>query len=428
MAPNPNAMQEEELPLSLMCFADSPSCHNEDAAKQFRGENALSTKLLRQRSREEDSVSSVSPPAKAGRATAELCVKDGTSNLGDTKNVPATSAASDTAAATASGAHNEPFEHHPIAYSIPFFLLVAYGTKEFSLTFPYVLAPWAATRTYVNAAYQYDEDHTHFDNSAWTWGTDYFLASVMTILGLACLAARSGTSPAVDRSSRRLRAKSAILLFMYAVSTLAGAHAHRTYHTVESMNSVSFRLLWTVCVGSVCAAGGVMGSIGTEVCRQFHVDARRKLGEVPFDIPLVPDGFWLCWGLYITAVCVRGDMSYHRPACDIFIAGTTQFIPTAYCVTLLLVRRWKEDGASIVASRPAAHVERKLRIVYYLGFANNSVLLPAYPLLVQYTDLSLGGINTLLHTWLLLSWSMQAIGLRHLCLAVDKGAVAAAKA
>mmetsp|Transcript_29216 Transcript_29216/g.86496 ORF Transcript_29216/g.86496 Transcript_29216/m.86496 type:complete len:393 (-) Transcript_29216:131-1309(-) len=390
-----------------MCYADSPSSSAGGAAKKFDGENILSEKLLRQRSRVESVL-----VAKEGRATAELRVKDGASSVSSKSEASAS-------------AHNEPFESHPFAYSIPFFILVAYGTKEFSLVFPYVLAPWAATRTYVHAGYHYDEDHTHFDNSAWTWGTDYAIAGLMLILAVRCLLARSGKSAEVDQASRTLRLRSAVLLAMYALSTLAGGYAHYTYHSIEAMNSLTFRILWTVCVGSVCAAGGVMGSIGTEVCRKFHVDARRKTGEVPFEIPVVPDGFWLCWGMYITVVCVRGGISYHRPACDIFIAGTTQFIPTAYCVSLMLVRKWREDGADIAPSRPAAHVLRPFRVMYYLGFVDNSILLPVYPLLVQYTDLSLGTINTLLHAWLTLSWGMQAIGLRHLCLAVDKGALEA---
>lgn len=403
-----------------MCFADAPSKTGGNAAtKKFEAEeNALSSRLLRQRSRGEGSVSSMSA-AKEGHAAAELGVKSGSAN----SNKVAASANDE-----AGPAHNEPFDNHPIAYSIPFFLLVAYGTKEFSLVFPYVMAPWAAAKTYVHAGYRYDEDHTRFDNSAWTWGTDYALAALMAVLALRCLLDRGEAAP-VDRASRTLRVRSAVLLIMYAISTLAGGYAHQTYHTIESMNSVSFRILWTVCVGSVCAAGGVMGSIGTEVCRRFHADARRKLGDVPFEIPVVPDGFWLCWGLYITAVCVRGDISYHRPACDIFIAGTTQFVPTAYCVALLLIRKWREDGSAVAPpSRPACHVLRPYRIMYYLGFVDNSILLPSYPLLVQYTDWSLGTINALLHAWLTLSWGMQAIGLRHLCLAVDKAAAEQAEA
>jgi hypothetical protein len=36
-----------------------------------------------------------------------------------------------------------------------------------------------------------------------------------------------------------------------------------------------------------------------------------------------------------------------------------------------------------------------------------------YPLLVQYTDWSLASVNTLLHSWLCVAWSMQGISMQH---------------
>eukprot|EP00804_Cyclotella_cryptica_P006793 CCRYP_021045-RA/>CCRYP_021045-RA protein AED:0.36 eAED:0.36 QI:0/-1/0/1/-1/1/1/0/179 len=51
----------------------------------------------------------------------------------------------------------------------------------FSLHFPFVI-PYvssAALSTYIPASYHYDNVHTRFDNTAWTYGTDYFLTAVM---------------------------------------------------------------------------------------------------------------------------------------------------------------------------------------------------------------------------------------------------------
>jgi len=431
MAPKPD-FREDVPDGAIMCYSEAAASSDDGSGdgggKKFE-EDLASNLLLRQRSRGETSVSSAS--AKELGCASELAPKK-------EGRVPM---AAQSALASTPSKHNEALEenHHPsnVLYSAPFFALLAYGQKEFALVFPFFLAPYAATETYVHAGYEYNDDETHFDNSAWTWATDYALAVLMTILAVRCLTARARNSSglAVGRAaSRPLRIKSAVLLFAYAISVLAGGYAHQTYHTPEAMNAPSFRLLWTLCVGSVCAAGGIMGSIGTEVCRSFHRrsssdDGRagRKPGEVMFDIPVVPDALWLGWAIYVTAICVRGDISYHRPACDIFIAGTTQFVPTAYCVSLLWVRTWKKDGEDDgdrnARSRGlSSHVEQPYRIAYYLGFIDNSILLPSYPLLVQYTNLSLGTVNALLHAWLTLSWSMQAIGLRHLCLAVDRAA------
>jgi hypothetical protein len=109
-------------------------------------------------------------------------------------------------------------------------------------------------------------------------------------------------------------------------------------------------------------------------------------------------------------------MSYKRPACDIFIAGITQFPTTAYCVVALASgssRRWPTRhstasssssscdnptaASSSSSSSPIDLVRLPYRIMYYAGFVGNSPLLPMYPLLVQYSGMSLGAINTLLH-------------------------------
>ena len=134
--------------------------------------------------------------------------------------------------------------------------------------------------------------------------------------------------------------------------------------------------------------------------------------------PVPPRWFWPVYGAYMAAACGLGRMSYKRPACDIFIAGITQFPTTAYCVVALASgssRRWPTrhstasssssscdnptaaSSSSSSSSSPIDLVRLPYRIMYYAGFVGNSPLLPMYPLLVQYSGMSLGAINTLLH-------------------------------
>ena len=114
--------------------------------------------------------------------------------------------------------------------------------------------------------------------------------------------------------------------------------------------------------------------------------------------------FWPAYGTYMAVACGLGHMSYKRPACDIFIAGITQFPTTAYCVVALAgSRRWPSatcgggDNPPAASSSPIDMVRLPYRVMYYAGFIGNSPLLPMYPLLVQYSGMSLGAINTLLH-------------------------------
>ena len=66
-------------------------------------------------------------------------------------------------------------------------------------------------------------------------------------------------------------------------------------------------------------------------------------------------------------------------------------------------------------THPLNNIQLKYKIMYYIGFIGNAPLLPLYPLLVQYTNLTLAGINTLLHTWLLVMWGLQGMSLWHVC-------------
>ena len=278
----------------------------------------------------------------------------------------------------------------------------------FSLFFPFFFTPTAAKDTYKFAFWQYDPQLSHFDNTAWTYGTDYFLAVFMLLLGVSI----NVRHPAVRHAGWCSRG----LLACYMFSVMAGGIAHQFYTSVEERNSLSFRILWTVCVGTVTAASGFMGITGNELLRLDH---RRQLQQQQqpndrtngrtsnFLVPIVPDWFWIGYAVSVTATVAYGGFSCHRPACDIFIAGITQFPSTFYVIAIMFCQL-----------RNYPQIRNMMRCVGCVGFILNAPLLPLYPILIQYTDWSLASVNTLLHSWLLVAWSLQGLSLRHVMNAV----------
>lgn len=269
---------------------------------------------------------------------------------------------------------------------------LAAGMLGFGLWLPFVSVPEASTKTYEFAFWEYDPSLSHFDNSAWTYVTDYMLAAIMAILSLAIL--KLSTSQNTDRLCNRASS----LLILYMVSVTAGGICHQTYLTVESRNTLSFRLLWTLCVGTVSLANISMGLCGSEIVRKFR--AESLCSENFNKLPLIPELFWWVYGLGVAAFTAWGGMSFQRPACDIFIAGATQTPPTFYIMAVLFFLDYKKTKVSV-------------RMLGMVGFIFNAPLLPLYPILIQYTDLSLGSVNTLLHTWLTIAWTLQGYSLRH---------------
>ena len=223
--------------------------------------------------------------------------------------------------------------------------------------------------------------------------------------------------------SKSLRIKSACLFFSYAISVFAGGYAHYNYHGVDDLNTTSFRILWTICVGSVTAAGGFMGACGSEIYKRMNLQAPDD--KVRFRMVHLHDILWTIYGGYMTWICITGAMSYKRPACDIFVAGTSQFIPTAYCALVVLSIRWPDAEAVLEGkyhgetSFLVQSITHKVRCIFYIGFFLNAPLLPTYPFYVQHTSLSLGVVNALLHLNLTVAWGMQAKSLCLFCKAFN---------
>ena len=293
--------------------------------------------------------------------------------------------------------------------------LVAMGLFAFSLWFPHALAPHAAKATYHLAVFSYDKETSHFDNTVWTYGTDYGLAVIMA--SLATYIVWNGRNTV----SQSLCWRAASLLLLYCVSVTAGGYSHQYFLTLESRNTLSFRIWWTVCVGTVTAASTAMGMSGSQVLRQYQENLRKReegctehkrtnhnnFGCLKLlqRVPVLPDCFWVAFGMVITGICVMGGMSYQRPACDIFIAGITQSPSTFYVMIFFALVQHK-------------HVENYAKLVGLVGFILNAPLLPMYPLLVQYTDWTLASVNTLLHCWLCVAWCMQGISMHHVAQAL----------
>ena len=241
------------------------------------------------------------------------------------------------------------------------------------------------------AFYQYNDPTLHhFDITAWTYGTDYGLAVVMLYHSYRLYQQRTAnTGPLCQRIWG--------LIVGYAVSVTCGALAHQFYSHREMRNTWHFRIIWTVCVGSVTFASQPMGCIASEL-------ARLLKPHTYVAIPSVPELLWRTMAIVTTAVCAMGWFSYQRPACDIFIAGITQFPTSFYMMAVLW--QMKSDANLTAFCNP------RYQWMGILAFIANAPLLPLYPLLVHYTTWSLAQVNTFLHTYLLITWSMQAISLR----------------
>lgn len=279
---------------------------------------------------------------------------------------------------------NVTLSHSQKAVRIIIGAFVGVLVSMFALIFPLLLFPKAATATYLPAGYDYVEGIHHFDNTFLTYGTDYMIAIAMVVLIVSF--------PKTNGMNSVHSWRSKALLGSYAWSVFFGGLCHQLYTTYSSRQTWHFRLLWTFCVGSVAAAPGFMGAIATELVRQDD-----KLG-LAF-MPTLPGWFWGGYGTITTLATALGYFSFQRPACDIFVAGVTQFPSTFYMMLMLAF------------GLPTFRLNRRIRYSGLVGFIMMSASLPAYPLAVQYTDLSLGTVNALLHAWLMMAWTTQGMTL-----------------
>ena len=205
-------------------------------------------------------------------------------------------------------------------------LCLTYTSKEFA-KYLSIHQSSAAKQTFIPASYQYDDENTFFDNTFLTYGTDYILCIFMLYASYKCYTTHIG-----------LGYKGSALFGFYAISVFCGGVAHSTFLTVESMNDgMNFRLWWMICVGTVTAAGGFMGMCGSELCSILQKENRyattkheKKLHsrlfvlEQRFGVGHVRHSLWWFYGIFMTIVCIIGEISYKRPAW--YVHGCRHFV------------------------------------------------------------------------------------------------------
>jgi len=323
--------------------------------------------------------------------------------------------------------------------------LTGIGSWQFALAFPFWITPKAAGSTYIPAQFDYKADlESLFCQSPWTIYTDYALGAVMTLLALGIHKSAPvqkqmwtlySKPPIVGYSYnrspelRKLKHLGTTLMICYAVQFTVAGVLHQFYGSLDQRNTLLFRVCWTIVVTMVSASGGVIGAIASELVRY-----QLRISRVPGDL------FWIGYTVLVVGVTFAGLISYQRPAADTFIAGTSQALSTFFVIGAVLflggnplLRLWGGDtpaagGGGAVAQKAAAAAKHddddddddddygielgipdKVRCV--LGFLMNSLLLPGYALTLYLTDTPVHVINTVMHSWLCLCYTLQGLSL-----------------
>lgn len=297
---------------------------------------------------------------------------------------------------------------------------------RFSYWLPFGLDYEAASRTYYYAKYQYDTKYSEFDNTIWTYGTDYILAIAMIVSAMLIHKQKNQSHQkrhVAACNTNPMIWKSCGLLFMYMFSVIAGGIAHQFYITTESQNTISFRIIWTICVGFVAAASGLMGMIGSEYLRQNQKLQQRSLSSLPSNTSgmIISGSFWIGYAICTTTTVVFGYFSYQSQAADLFLVGITQFPSTFYMIYVLA---WgiqtqvtktptsSSTSKTVVSSSSSNVIPSWLRVLGCMAFILNAPLLQLYPILVD--SFTLPVVNTFLHTWLFMTWNLQGYCMKHL--------------
>lgn len=259
-------------------------------------------------------------------------------------------------------------------------LLVCFLLSSFLLSkhLPGQTALFSGPKLYTPANFKYNAADTVFDDTVLTYGTDYALAVIMSVLCWNILSV-----PRTEINAT-LRSAAAFLVGGFALSTFTGGICH---HLIPySINTWYWRLMWRICVGSVAASGGALGLCGSEMMPHENLKA--------------PAYFWYTYGGFFLGVTWLGYFSMRNPACDLFLTGVSQAGPTIYLACAVLLRKPRNA--------------RDIQVVQFLyaGLLSNIILLPGYDL-INYLQWRDGVCNAFLHTFLCVSWSCQGVALRH---------------
>lgn len=262
---------------------------------------------------------------------------------------------------------------------------------------------------------------TPFDDTIYTYGTDFILALATGLLGYQIYFR-------TPRSALTL--PSSMLMAQYSASALVAGILHFAVgHAHLSLNSTWFRVGWIIVVGCVATPNGIFGLIGNALIfedaaaaaaaaaetRSLRSERTGKAGSAQ-GIPqqrrafMVHSGIWILYGLACVLSVGLGIVRCSRPAADIFIMGICQACGSLYLVTVFLTR----TRTPTVAEPLTASQERGLTLTFVFGFLANSPLIIAYPIAVVH-GVPLEYINFTLHINLLLAWGSQGLVLKRLC-------------
>lgn len=249
-------------------------------------------------------------------------------------------------------------------------------------------------------------DETPFDDTVYTYGTDFML-SAMTLVFAYQIHTQTPRS--------KLRTLSIVLMLLYSVSTLSGGISHLTTsfyeHKAEIMNSLTFRILWIICTGSVALPIGLFGVIGNalrelkmatlsneRMCTSATTPSSHRSRIMPY----IKDIWWWLVSGFFTIAVAFGCFRCQRPAADIFVLGFMQGAFGMMYIFFLVLRG--ELGS----------LRNTSACLLICGLLGNCPLIFLYPITVL-RGFPLPYINLYLHIFLFFPWSLQAVGLKSFC-------------
>lgn len=287
-----------------------------------------------------------------------------------------------------------------IVFTFGFGGFAAIASYQFSLHFPSLLTPEAAKATYIPASFSYNLPDSIFCDSAWTYLTDYGLGAVM--MYLANKIRVSATNDDDDNNNAvamHLKHLGFALMTMYAIQFTVAGVLHQFMGSFESRNTAMFRVLWTVVVTMVSASGGVIGAFASKLAKEALNVSQQYVPN---------DWFWAGYIIIITAITVSGRISYQRPAADTFVAGTSQAGSTFFLIGVVALMGRTKNPRTGNAKNEFSVLDQARCI---LGFLLNSFLLPGYALALYHTKVSVAQLNTTMHSWLCLCYTLQGLSL-----------------
>merc|ERR1740129_2434646 len=111
-------------------------------------------------------------------------------------------------------------------------------------------------------------------------------------------------------------------------------------------------------------------------------------------------------------------MSYQRPACDTFIAGSTQTVPTFYNIWIMyhIYSLKQQQATKEIVSKHSIQQYLKYSVSYLL----NAPPLPIYTQLLH-AQIATSIINTYLHSNLFITWNCQGYFIRYFIELLEEG-------